>query len=143
MRPPASAVFRLVGSLVLGMVVGAAGMAVWLGRSEPSMVSTVAAASSVGQTAAAVGVPASVVHRDGTYLVGVDLMAGRYVTRSIGAACYYAVTTDLTGSLRSVVTTHFGDAFGRRADLADGQYFETDECGGWTREAPLPPGPDQ
>lgn len=143
MEQPARAIGRIVSGVVLGIVLGAAAMAAWLGRAETEQVSTVVAGPASGETGGSSGAASTVVLRDGMYLVGTDLMEGRYVTRGTGGACYYRVTSDLSGSLRSVVTTYFGDAFGRRVNLAEGQYFETDECGGWTREAALPPELDQ
>ncbi len=140
MEQPRRAIARIVSGLVLGLVIGAVAMAAWLGRTESS---TVVAGPAAEPTREISGSPSTVVLRDGMYLVGTDLLAGRYVTRGTGAACYYAVTSDLSGSLRSVVATYFGDAFGRRVNLADGQYFETDECGSWTREALPPPIDDQ
>ena len=77
----------------------------------------------------------ALMHRDGMYLVGTDLEPGRYVATGTGSVCYYATVTDLSGSLKAVVTTHFGDAWGRRVELNDGEYFETDACGTWLFEA--------
>lgn len=74
--------------------------------------------------------------RDGMYLVGTDLTPGRYVATGTGSACYYATLRDLSGSLDAIVTTHFGDAWGRRVELDEGEYFETDACGAWYLESP-------
>ena len=77
----------------------------------------------------------ALMHRDSMYLVGTDLEPGRYVASGTGSVCYYATVTDLSGSLNAEVTTHFGDAWGRRVELNDGEYFETDACGTWLFEA--------
>ncbi|WP_423916891.1 hypothetical protein [Candidatus Poriferisodalis sp.] len=79
--------------------------------------------------------PLALIQQDGMYLVGTDLTPGRYVATGTGSVCYYAAVTDLSGSLNAVVTTHFGDAWGRRVELNDGEYFETDACGTWQLEA--------
>ncbi len=74
--------------------------------------------------------------RDGMYLVGTDVTPGRYVATGTGSACYYATVSDLSGALDAVITTHFGDAWGRRVELDEGEYFETDACGSWLLESP-------
>lgn len=132
---------RSVSVFLLGAAVALVSVVVWSQRTQSQAVETVTVPAATGDAsgssaAQAPVVPAAVLH-DGMYLVGVDLQPGTYVTRSIQPACYFAVTTDLSGSLASVVTTYFGDAFGRRVELEDDQYFETDECGVWTQEAPL------
>ncbi len=78
--------------------------------------------------------PRDFVTQDGMYLVGSDIAPGRYVASGTGSLCYLAVTSDATGNLESVVRTHFGDAYGRRVELEDGQFFETDACGNWQLE---------
>ncbi|WP_419840174.1 hypothetical protein [Candidatus Poriferisodalis sp.] len=143
-----SCVARRLLLVGLGVLLGISATAVWAQRFRNQPNETVTATAAQHSSASdlpswdLIGPPtfASV---DGMYLVGDDLAPGRYVTRSTAAACYYAVTTDLSESLRSVVTTYFGDAFGRRVELAEGQYFETDECGRWHREALLSPTEDQ
>lgn len=131
---------RSVSLFGLGVAATLASMAVWAQRPQPpsAQTVTVAATSSHSLDGLVTRVPLlpSVVLRDGMYKVGVDLRSGTYVTRGVGAACYFAVTTDLSGSLTSVVKTYFGDAFGRRVELEAGHYFETDECGTWTLETP-------
>ena len=74
------------------------------------------------------------VTQDGMYLVGTDILPGRYVARGGGSLCYLAVTSDASGNLRSIVRTYFGDAWGRRVELEEGQFFETDACGTWQLE---------
>ncbi len=82
--------------------------------------------------------PRSSVTRDGVYLVGndedSDIVPGRYVAQGEGSLCYLSVTSDATGNLESIERTHFGDAFGRRVELEEGQFFETDACGDWVLE---------
>ncbi len=78
----------------------------------------------------------ALMQRDGMYLVGTDVAPGRYVATGTGSACYYAAISDLSGSLNAIVTTHFGDAWGRRVELDEGEYFETDACGSWLLESP-------
>ena len=132
----------------LGALLGVMATALWMQHIQTQSTETVVAGAATADeppdlaTSDAIA-PSTLVRRDGMYLVGTDLAPGRYVTRGTGAACYFAVTSDLSGSLRSVVTTYFGDAFGRRVELAVGQYFETDECGRWTREAVRSPEQDQ
>ncbi|WP_419553523.1 hypothetical protein [Candidatus Poriferisodalis sp.] len=132
-------VLRMLTVFGVGVLLGVTATAVWLQRTQTASTETVVAGAAADEppdlATSDATAPSTFVRRDGMYLVGSDLAPGRYVTRGTGAACYFAVTSDLSGSLRSVVTTYFGDAFGRRVELADGQYFETDECGRWTREA--------
>ena len=122
------------------MLLGVAASSQWLQPSASQRIEAGGATAAAPEDAAsdvplASKGPTTRTRRDGMYLVGTDLVPGRYVSRGIGPACYYAVATDLGGSLRSVVTSHFGDAFGRRVELGDGQYFETDACGDWALEA--------
>ena len=83
--------------------------------------------------------PRSSVTRDGVYLVGndadSDIVPGRYVAQGEGSLCFLSVTSDASGNLESIERTHFGDAFGRRVELEEGQFFETDACGDWVLEA--------
>ena len=130
---------RSVSVFLLGAAVALAAVAVWSQRERPQPAETVTVPAATGDLlrSSALQAPlvAAAVLHDGMYLVGTDLQPGIYVARSILPACYFAVTTDLSGSLASVVTTYFGDAFGRRVELEADQYFETDECGVWTQEA--------
>lgn len=139
MQPPAARVVRSVSLFLLGAAVALVSVAVWSQRTQSPAAETVTVPAATGDLlessiAQALVVPAAVLN-DGMYLVGTDLQPGIYVTRSMQPACYFSVTTDLSGSLASVVTTYFGDAFGRRVELEADQYFETDECGVWTQEA--------
>lgn len=131
---------RSVSVFLLGAAAALAVVAVWSQRAQPQPAETVTAPAATGDLLRSSMTQAPVVSavalRDGMYLVGVDLQPGVYVTRSVRPACYFAVTTDLKGTLSSVVTTYFGDAFGRRVELKADQYFETDECGVWNRETP-------
>ena len=142
MEPPASRVVRSVSVFLLGAAVALVSLAVWSQRTPARQAETVTVPAAVGDSPRAwaerVSTPSVATLHDGMYLVGADLQPGTYVTRSILPACYFAVTTDLDGSLESVVTTYFGDAFGRRVELEDGQYFETDECGIWAQETRPP-----
>ena len=133
-------VLRVLAVLAVGALFGATAAALWFQRPASQLIETVAAAApepseaplDVASTSRG---PAFRTWRDGMYLVGVDLAPGRYVTRGIGTGCYFVVATDPNSSLRSVLASHFGDAFGRRVELEDGQYFETDACGNWVLEA--------
>ncbi len=133
-------VLRTVAVLAVGVLLGVAAGSHWFQRPASQRIETAAAAAPT-PTEAPLDItsdrddPELQTRRDGMYLVGTDLVPGRYVARGIGPACYFAVMTDLDGSLRSVVASHFGDAFGRRVELVDGQYFETDDCGDWVLEA--------
>ena len=130
---------RSVSVFLLGVAVTLASVAVWSQRSPSAETVTVMATSENSPDASAtqVRIVAAAALHDGMYLVGTDLQPGVYVTHSLLPACYFAVTTDHSGSLASVVRTYFGDAFGRRVELEADQYFETDECGIWTPETPL------
>ncbi len=132
----------LVSVLVIGIGVGWFAAVQWgpfPTADEQPQVSTVAGAELT--PVAQPEVPSSsrlpaLMQRDGMYLVGTDVAPGRYVATGTGSACYYAAVSDLSGSLNAVVTTHFGDAWGRRVELDEGEYFETDACGSWLLESP-------
>ena len=138
MRSPAARVVRSISVFLLGAAVALATVAAWSQRERSQSAETVTVPMATGDSPdsamAHAPVLLAVALRDGMYLVGVDLEPGTYVTRSVLPACYFAVTTALDGSLGSVVTTYFGDSFGRRVELKEEQYFETDECGVWTQE---------
>ncbi|WP_428119937.1 hypothetical protein [Candidatus Poriferisodalis sp.] len=139
---------RMLMVFGLGVLLGVTATALWMQRIQTQSTETVVAGAATADeppdfASLDASAPTTFVIRDGMSLVGTDLAPGRYVTRGAGAACYFAVTSDLSGSLRSVVTTYFDDAFGRRVELAVGQYFETDECGRWILEAVPSTGEDQ
>lgn len=130
--------------LVLGVVLGAAAVAVALlplgdgGPATERAVARAPLAPAAGATAAVdepAPVEARVIDQDGMYEVGTEIAVGRYRAEGTGSRCYVEVTTDASGELRSVVRTYFGDAWGLRVDLEDGQFFRTDACGGWRRLA--------
>lgn len=127
--------------LVAGVVIGWLAATQWVphaGSSSDAQATIIASADLA--SAAPPEVPSAhlpvLMQRDGMYLVGNDVRAGRYVATGTGSICFYATVTDLSGSLNAVVTTHFGDAYGRRVELNDGEYFETDACGTWLLEDP-------
>lgn len=146
-RPPDAAKRRsgslalLASVLVTGTVIGWLAAAQWgpmQGSSADAQATIIADADLA--PAALPEVPSArlpvLMQRDGMYLVGNDVQAGRYVATGTGSICFYATVTDLSGSLNAVVTTHFGDAYGRRVELNEGEYFETDACGTWLLEEP-------
>lgn len=147
---PADTMIRRRGSLLTLASVFVAGIGIgWFAAAQWGSLPAPAEHSQVTTAAGAELAPTAVpeepwtqtsrlpelMRRDGMYLVGTDLAPGRYVATGTGSACYYAAVNDLSGSLNAVVTTHFGDAWGRRVELDEGQYFETDACGSWLRES--------
>ena len=74
------------------------------------------------------------ISRDGMYLVGTDIVAGVYKALGSGSSCYYEVLSDTSGDFGSIVSNHFGNAFGLRQVVRDGQYFRVEDCGSWQRE---------
>ena len=133
--------FTLASVLVAGIGIGWFAAAQWGSLPVPaehSQVTTVAGAEQAPTAVPEVpwiSHPPELMRRDGMYLVGTDVAPGRYVATGTGSACYYAAVNDLSGSLNAIVTTHFGDAWGRRVELDEGQYFETDACGSWRLES--------
>ena len=132
----------LGSALVIGIGIGWFAAAQWgplPAPAEQSQLATVAdvelAPAAQPEVLSSARLP-ELMQRDGMYLVGTDVTPGRYVATGTGSACYYATVSDLSGALDAVITTHFGDAWGRRVELDEGEYFETDACGSWLLESP-------
>lgn len=149
LRRPPDATTRQRGALValgsvlaVGVGIGWFAAAQWGPVPKPGEQSQVVTVTDAGLAPAAQpDVPSTLrmpalIRRDGMYLVGTDVAPGRYAATGTGSICYYAAVSDLSGSLNAVVTTHFGDAWGRRVELDEGEYFETDACGTWFLESP-------
>ena len=124
----------MIAVLAVGLLVGVGLGALWSPRSGDSAEIVTAGAVVEPSNRLATG-PTGTAPVDGMYLIGVDLIPGRYVAHGSGSVCFYSVTSDLSGDYHSIVTSHFGDAHGRRVELRDGRYFETDGCGSWQLEA--------
>lgn len=66
----------------------------------------------------------------GVFRVGIDVLAGRYVSDGQGDGCYWA---RLSADGEDIIDNHFGSS-PAVATLRDGELFETERCGTWTRE---------
>jgi hypothetical protein len=67
---------------------------------------------------------------DGLWEVGVDVEAGKYKT-SGSDSCYYAI---LASTDSSDILDNNAGAGPRTVTIRDGQYFESQRCGTWTRQ---------
>lgn len=82
------------------------------------------AAISQAETAAAM----AMIPGEGQYMVGIDVLAGRYTSQS-SQSCYYAV---YTGDGQTLLDNSFVESGQSIAILSDGQIFETEGCGTWS-----------
>lgn len=68
----------------------------------------------------------------GTWEVGVDVVAGKYKT--LGSDnCYWARLRNNDGSTDDIIDNNIG-AGPQTVTIKDGEYFETQRCGTWTRQ---------
>lgn len=69
-------------------------------------------------------------HGDGFFTVGVEIAAGKWRSDGTGSTCYWQISPD--GNPDRILSNHFGNA-GGTVSLANGQEFESDGCGTWTK----------
>ncbi|WP_330253172.1 hypothetical protein OG874_00705 [Nocardia sp. NBC_00565] len=75
--------------------------------------------------------PASTITRDGTYLVGVDILPGTWRATG-GSGCYWERLSDLTGTLDGIIANELGDGPQFVTILASDRAFHPKRCGTWT-----------
>lgn len=69
-------------------------------------------------------------HGDGFFTVGIEIAAGKWRSDGQGDSCYWQISPD--GNPDDIIDNHFGNA-GGTVTLREGQEFETDDCGTWTK----------
>lgn len=61
-----------------------------------------------------------------------DALPGTYRTDGTGSSCYWQISPQ--GQPDNIINNHFGNATGQSVTLTEGQQFESDGCGTWTRQ---------
>ncbi len=77
------------------------------------------------------GVRAKSITRNGSYLVGTDIVAGEWAADGEDALCVWSITKSPEQGSSFDDDRHFGAAFGQRVRLREGELFETRDCGNW------------
>ena len=80
------------------------------------------------------GANASMITKDGTYRVGIDIKAGTYVSNGKGNMCYWTTLDDFTGNFDDVRAIHFGSAKTIVEIPSDVKGFHVEGCGTLVRE---------
>ncbi|GAB6936590.1 hypothetical protein ACQP60_16885 [Isoptericola variabilis] len=82
---------------------------------------------------AAVGAPAAVLTKDGTYRVGTQIKPGTYITSGSSAGCYFERRSTAGSSLSGIIANSI--TFGQTIVTikSTDKYFVTDGCGTWRK----------
>lgn len=75
--------------------------------------------------------PASTIRRDGTYMVGADIVPGTWRSDG-GSGCYWERLADLRGTLDSIIANELGQGPQLVTILASDRAFKAKRCGTWT-----------
>lgn len=74
--------------------------------------------------------PATKIRKDGTYMVGSDILAGTWRATG-GSLCYWARKSTLTGDLGSIIDNNLASGQQLVTILPGDKAFETQGCGTW------------
>lgn len=75
--------------------------------------------------------PASSITKDGTFLIGADIVPGTYRSDG-GSDCYWERDKDLLGNLDSIIANGNGNGQQVVTLLPTDKAFQTQRCGTWT-----------
>ena len=78
--------------------------------------------------------PAFATFKNGNYIVGTDIKAGTYRTRTASAGCYFSRLSGFSGGLSDIISNENTDAPAVVTISANDKGFVSSRCGTWTQD---------